>query len=533
MTKYIFVTGGVVSGIGKGITAASLGALLKARGLKIFVQKFDPYLNVDPGTMSPFQHGEVFVTDDGAETDLDLGHYERFIDENLSSLSSLTTGMIYSEILKAERKGKFLGQTVQVIPHVTDEIKKRIFLATEEVKPDIQIIEIGGTVGDIESLPFLEAIRQVQLEKGNGGDVIFIHTTLLPYLNTSKELKTKPTQNSVKTLMGLGITPDFLVLRADRDIPHELKEKISRMCTIKQECVISLPDLDSIYDVPLYIHKQNIDEIICKKFKINRKIDIRKWEEVVYKHSNLNNAVSVGVVGKYVELEDAYMSIKEALKHTSIQLGVKINIKWINSEDLEGITNNNPLKKVDAILVPGGFGIKGINGKIKAIKYAREKKVPYLGIGLGMQLAIIEYARNILGIKDADSTEFNHETLNPVIDYLPNQYKGTNLGGTMRIGAYDCMVKTNTKAYKSYKMKDISERHRHRYEFNNAYKEEFVKGGLIFSGINPQTNLVDIIELKDHPYFIGVQFQPEFKSRPIKAHPLFVSLIETAINNRK
>lgn len=528
MTKYIFVTGGVVSGIGKGITAASLGALLKARGIKVFVQKFDPYLNVDPGTMSPFQHGEVFVTDDGAETDLDLGHYERFIDENLNSLSTLTTGMIYSEILKAERKGKFLGQTVQVIPHVTDEIKRRIVLAADKVKPDVQIIEIGGTVGDIESLPFLEAIRQVQLEKGNG-DVIFIHTTLLPYLSTSKELKTKPTQNSVKTLMSLGITPDFLVLRADRDIPKELKEKISRMCTLKEECVISLPDLDSIYDVPLYIHKQNIDEIICKKFKINKKIDIKKWEEVVYKHSNLSNAITIGIVGKYVELEDAYMSIKEALKHTSIQLGVKINIKWINSENLE----LSQLGKVDGILVPGGSGIKGINGKIKAIKYAREKNIPFLGIGLGMQLATIEYARNVLGINDADSTEFNHETLNPVIDYLPNQYQGTNLGGTMRIGAYDCRLETNTKAYKAYKSKNISERHRHRFEFNNTYKEQFIKKGMIFSGINPLTNLVEIIELKDHPYFIGVQFHPEFKSRPIKAHPLFVSLVEATVNTKK
>lgn len=527
MTKYIFVTGGVVSGIGKGITAASLGALLKARGFKIFVQKFDPYLNVDPGTMSPFQHGEVFVTDDGAETDLDLGHYERFIDENLNSLSTLTTGMVYSEILKAERKGKFLGHTVQVIPHVTNEIKRRIILATEKVKPDIQIIEIGGTVGDIESLPFLEAIRQIQLEKGNG-DVIFIHTTLLPYLNTSKELKTKPTQNSVKTLMSLGITPDFLVLRADRDIPAELNEKISRMCTIKQECVISLPDLDSIYDVPLYIHKQNIDELICKKFKINRKIDIRRWEEVFNKHKNLNNAVTIGLVGKYVELEDSYISIKEALKHTSIQLGVKINIKWFNSGDLDV----RQLKKVDGILVPGGFGAKDIDGKIKAIKYAREKGIPFLGIGLGMELAIIEFARNVLGIKDADSAEFNHKTLNPVIDYLPNQYKGANLGVTMRIGAYDCEIKTNTKAHKIYKSKKIIERHRHRFEFNNSYIEQFEKNGIIFSGINPLTNLVEIIELKDHPYFIGVIFHPEFKSRPIKAHPLFVSFIKSVLEKK-
>jgi CTP synthase len=528
MTKYIFVTGGVVSGLGKGITASSVGALLKSRGLKVFVQKFDPYLNVDPGTMSPYQHGEVFVTDDGTETDLDLGHYERFIGESLSHLSSLTTGMIYSRILDSERKGDFLGQTVQVVPHVTNEIKRYIYKATEEIKPDIQIIEIGGTVGDIESLPFLEAVRQIKLEVGVN-NVVFIHTTLLPYLNTSHELKTKPTQHSINTLMGLGITPDFIVLRADRDIPDNLKEKISSMCTIAKEKVIALPDLNNIYEVPLYLHKQNMDNIICNMFKINRKVDIKKWEDLIDKCNNLKGEVIIGVVGKYVDLEDAYFSVREALKHAGIHSKTKVNIKWINSENICEDNVNEILENVDGILVPGGFGNRGINGKILAIKYARENKIPFFGICLGMQLAIIEYARNVLGLTDADSTEFNPHTTNPIIDYLPNQYKGINLGGTMRIGSYECRIRPNTLAHKIYGEKLIAERHRHRYEFNNNFKEIMEKNNIVFSGINPLTNLVEITELKKHPYFIGVQFHPEFKSRPIKAHPLFASFINAAI----
>ncbi len=527
MTKYIFVTGGVVSGLGKGITASSLGALLKARGLKVFVQKFDPYLNVDPGTMSPYQHGEVFVTDDGTETDLDLGHYERFIDENLNRFSSLTTGMIYSKILSAERKGDFLGQTVQVVPHVTNEIKKYIYEASKAMKPDIQIIEIGGTVGDIESLPFLEAIRQVKLEAGFN-NVIFIHTTLLPYLNTSHELKTKPTQHSVNTMMGLGITPDFVVLRADRDIHENLKEKISKMCTIPKEKVIALPDLKILYEVPLYLHAQEMDNIICKMFRINRKIDIKKWEELINKYNNVEKEVTIAIVGKYVELEDAYLSLRESLYHAGINLKTKVNIAWINSENLNRSNIKQQLKKIDGILIPGGFGNRGIDGKVLAIKYARQKKIPLFGICLGMQLALIEYARNVLGLRDADSTEFNPNTTNPIIDYLPNQYKGIDMGGTMRIGAYDCRLKPRTLAYKTYGKKLIAERHRHRYEFNNKYKDLYEKNGIVFSGINPQTNLVEIIELKDHPHFIGVQFHPEFKSRPIKAHPLFLSFISAA-----
>lgn len=535
MTKYIFVTGGVVSGLGKGITASSIGALLKARGLSVFVQKFDPYLNVDPGTMSPYQHGEVFVTDDGTETDLDLGHYERFIGESLSHLSSLTTGMIYSKILDAERKGDFLGQTVQVVPHVTNEIKKYIYRATDEMKPDIQIIEIGGTVGDIESLPFLEAIRQVKLEVGINNS-IFIHTTLLPYLNTSHELKTKPTQHSVNTFMGLGLTPDFIVLRADRDISDNIKEKISNMCTIIKEKVIALPDLDNIYEVPLWLHRQNMDDTICKIFNINRKIDIKNWEELIDRCNNLKEEVKIAVVGKYVDLEDAYFSVREALKHAGFEHKVKVNIEWVNSENICEDNVGDILKNVHGILVPGGFGSRGINGKILAIKYARENNIPFFGICLGMQLAVIEYARNVLGLTDADSTEFNPSTTNPVIDYLPNQYKGINLGGTMRIGSYDCKILPKTLASKIYGKKLIAERHRHRYEFNNKYKEIMEQNNIVFSGINPLTQLIEITELKKHPHFIGVQYHPEFKSRPIKAHPLFASFINAAIkyqNNLK
>jgi CTP synthase len=532
MTKYIFVTGGVVSGLGKGITASSLGALLKARGLKVFVQKFDPYLNVDPGTMSPYQHGEVFVTEDGAETDLDLGHYERFIDENLNHLSTLTTGMVYSKILDSERKGEYLGQTVQVVPHVTEEIKRYIYRATEEVKADIQIIEIGGTVGDIESLPFLEAIRQIELEVGHN-NVVFVHTTLLPYLNTSHELKTKPTQHSVKLLMGLGINPDFVTLRADREISDELKEKVAKMCTLKLEKVIALPDLDNIYKVPLLLHSQKMDDTICNMFGIKSKINIKVWEDVIYKYNNLEKEVTIALVGKYVDLEDAYISVRESLKHAGINFKAKVNIDWINSEYLDEKNYKKILKKADGILVPGGFGIRGINGKILAIKYARENNVPFLGICLGLQLAIIEFARNVVKISDADSTEFNPNTTNPIIDYLPNQYKGINLGGTMRIGSYDCTVKKNTLAYKAYKETNIKERHRHRYEFNNEYKTRLKECGMVFSGVNPQTNLIEIVEIPAHSHFIAGQFHPEFKSRPTKAHPLFLSLINAAITHKE
>jgi len=531
MTKYIFVTGGVVSGLGKGITAASLGALFKARGLKVFVQKFDPYLNVDPGTMSPYQHGEVFVTDDGTETDLDLGHYERFIDESLNRLSSVTTGIIYSKVLADERKGVFLGQTVQVVPHITDEIKRMVYTASQEVNPDIQIIEIGGTVGDIELLPYIEAIRQVKLEKGNNS-VLFIHTTILPYLKTSNELKTKPTQHSVKMLMGEGITPDFLVLRADMSIPEDLKCKISKLCAIQKEKIISLPDLDNIYEVPLVLYQQKMDTLICKIFKLDRKIDIRRWQTLIDKSHHIEHEITVAIVGKYVALEDAYLSIKESLRHAGFNLKTKVNIDWVNSEELHETNYKKRLKHADGILVPGGSGITGINGKILAIKYAREKNVPFLGICLGMQLAIVEFARNVLKIKDADSTEFNPHTDNPIIDYLPSQYKKIEIGKTMRLGVYQCNLKPKTKVAKIYGVKSIMERHRHRYEFNNQYLDAFAQKGMVFSGINPATNLVEIIELTDHPHFIATQFRPEFKSRPIQPHPLFVSLVTAILTNK-
>lgn len=528
MTKYIFVTGGVVSGLGKGITAASLGTLFKSRGLKVFVQKLDPYLNVDPGTMSPYQHGEVFVTEDGAETDLDLGHYERFIDEEFSKLSNFTSGRIYSELLEKERKGEFLGETVQVVPHVTDAIKGHVFEATKAVKPDIQIIEIGGTVGDIESLPFLEAIRQIGLEKGFN-NVKYIHTVLIPYLKASNELKTKPAQHSVKTLMGLGIIPDFLVLRADQNITDVIKEKISRLCTVKKDHVIAAETLDNIYEVPMHLYKQKMDELICKSFGFNEKIDLSKWKKILKNYDSFEKEVTIGLVGKYVELEDAYISVREALKHGGLDDKIKVNIAWINSEKDNVLKE---LKKVDGVLVPGGFGTRGISGKIEAIKYAREKKLPFLGICLGMQLAVIEYARNVIKL-DADSTEFNSDTPNPIIDYLPDQYEGINYGGTMRLGAYECKFKKGTLAYSLYKKINISERHRHRYEFNNKYRDILEEKGMVISGVNPGSGLVEVIELKDHPYFIASQFHPEFKSRPTKPHPLFKGLINAALKNKE
>lgn len=532
MTKYVFVTGGVVSGLGKGITAASLGALLKMRGLKVFVQKFDPYLNVDPGTMSPCQHGEVFVTDDGAETDLDLGHYERFIDESLNKLSTLTTGMIYSKLLDDERKGVFLGQTVQVVPHVTNEIKKNIYMATNMVDPDVQIIEIGGTVGDIESLPFIEAIRQVSLEKGRE-NVKYVHITLVPFLNASKEFKSKPTQHSVKTLMGMGIVPDFVVLRANELIPEDMKEKIARLCSLKVKNIISAPDSDNIYQVPFNFHEQQFDDLLCEEFGISKEIHMKEWNQVLDNYHHLDKEITIALVGKYVELEDAYLSVKEALRHAGLVHHTKVKIDWVDSETLTENTYQKRLKHANGILVPGGFGSRGIEGKLLAAQYAREKQVPFLGICLGLQIAIIEFARHVAGLEDADSTEFKPNTKCPIIDYLPEQYAGIEMGGTMRLGAYDCEVKQGTLAYKTYKTTAIAERHRHRYEFNNKYVEELEKYGLVFSGKNPQTGLVEIIELPKHPHFIAVQFHPEFKSRPTKAHPLFLSLVEASLKHKK
>ena len=529
MTKYIFVTGGVVSGLGKGITAASLGALLKMRGAKVFAQKFDPYLNVDPGTMSPFTHGEVFVTDDGAETDLDLGHYERFIDEELSRKSNLTMGMIYSSVLQKERNGEYLGNDVQMVPNITDEIKEYILSATKEKKPDFQIIEIGGTVGDIESLPFLESIRQLSLEVGRE-NCVFIHTTLVPYLAASNEHKTRPTQHSVKTLMGVGIIPDFVVLRSNEKIKESAKDKISKLCTIKKGYVISAPNLDSIYKVPIILHEQKMDDLICQDLKYKGKINLTPWNRMLKAQEDYQTEITIGIVGKYVELEDAYFSVREALKHAGFFLKAKVNIKWLEAEDTNLIRK---LKKLDGILVPGGFGSRGIEGKIKAITYARTHKIPFLGICLGMQLAVIEYMQNVLGIKEANSTEFQEATKIPVIDYLPDQYKGIEFGGTMRLGAFPCHVKKGTLAHKLYGKQQISERHRHRYEFNNKYRDEFINTDLGFAGINETSDLIEIIELKNHPFFIASQFHPEFKSRPTKPHPLFKGLVEASLTTKK
>ena len=435
--------------------------------------------------------------------------------------------MIYSKVLDNERKGVFLGQTVQVVPHVTDTIKQSIYLASKEVKPDVQIIEIGGTVGDIESLPFLEAIRQVELEVGNDR-AIFIHTTLLPYLNTSHELKTKPTQHSIKTLMSLGINPDFVVLRADREISDDIKVKVSKMCTLFESNVIALPDLSNIYEVPLVLYKQKMDKLICNQFKINKKINLKPWLEVIENYKTAKEEIHIAIVGKYIELEDAYISVKEALKHAGLPLQLNVKVDFVNARELTSKNVVSKLRNMDGILVPGGFGISGVEGKIEAIKFAREKKVPFLGICLGLQLATIEYARNVLKMEGANSTEFDMNTPYPIINYLPNQYKGISLGGTMRLGAYDCELKPNTLAIGTYKNKCISERHRHRYEFDNNYKAKFEEAGMIFSGINPQSNLVEIIELPNHPHFIACQFHPEFKSRPTKSHPLFYSLIKAA-----
>jgi len=534
-TKFIFITGGVVSSLGKGITAASLGRLLKARGLSIFMQKFDPYINVDPGTMSPYQHGEVFVTEDGAETDLDLGHYERFIDVNLSRDSNVTTGQIYWSVLMKERRGDYLGGTVQVIPHITNEIKERILRIARKENPDVVITEIGGTVGDIESLPFLEAIRQLRADIGRD-NVLYIHVTLVPYLSKAGELKTKPTQHSVKELRSIGIQPDIIVCRAEKPLSEELKEKIALFCSVEPEAVIQNYDAETIYEVPLILQREGLDEVVAKKLGIDgMRADLSEWEEIINKIKNPKNRVNIALVGKYVELHDAYLSIVEALNHGGIANDARVFIKWVHSEDLE--EENIDLKEVfdgiNGILIPGGFGDRGIEGKIKAIQYARENKIPLLGICLGMQCSVIEFARNVCGLKDAHSTEFFPNTPHPVIDLMPEQRGIEKKGGTMRLGHYPCVVKEGTKTFEAYKEGRIEERHRHRYEFNNDYKEILENNGLIVSGISPDGKLVEIIELKDHPWFIGTQFHPEFKSRPNRPHPLFREFIKASLDYRK
>ena len=533
--KFIFVTGGVVSSLGKGISAASIGRLLKRRGLNIFSIKLDPYLNNDPGTMSPYQHGEVFVTKDGAETDLDLGHYERIINTSLTKESSVTSGKVYSSVLEKERRGEFLGATIQIIPHITNEIKKRLFEGfNAKGDTDICIVEIGGTVGDIESLPFLEAIRQLRRELGYE-NTFFVHNTLVPYLKTTGEIKTKPTQHSVKELTGLGIQPDALLLRCEVEIDQASKDKVALFCNLDDDAVISVKDVDVIYEVALNLQAQHLDDLIVKHMKLDcaPRADMHDWIELIDKIKHLEKKTTIGLVGKYVDLHDAYISVNESLKYAGYEINEKVVVKWINSENLTNENINDELKDVQGIIVPGGFGNRGIDGKIGAIKYARENNIPFLGICLGMQLALIEYGRDVLKIADANSSEFKENAKNKIIDYLPDQYKGIKMGGTMRLGEYDCELKEGTMARELYGTNLIRERHRHRYEFNNEYKKQYEEGGLVFSGINPQTHLCEMIELPTHPYFIASQFHPEFLSRPLKPHPLFLGLVKAASKIKK
>ena len=535
MTKYVFVTGGVVSGLGKGITASSIALLLKSRGYKVFMQKFDPYINVDPGTMSPYQHGEVFVTSDGSETDLDLGHYERFIDEELNYTSNMTMGKVFASVIEKERRGDFLGGTVQIVPHVTNEIKARVHEAAITSLADIIITEIGGTIGDIESEAFLEALRQIRLEEGIS-NTLFVHTTLVPSIYGSGELKTKPTQHSVIELRGVGIQPDIIVCRTPIMLDDSLKKKISMFCSIDPSNVISSPDVTNIYSIPLIYHEQGIDSIILKHFGLQlKRININSWEKLVKTTDNLNKEIEIALVGKYVELHDAYISVVESLKHAGYLYGVKVNVNWIDSEKLEGndINLDKIFKNAKGIIIPGGFGERGIEGMIKACKYARVNNIPYLGLCLGMQIATIEFARNVCNLEDANSTEFNPRCKNPIIDLMASQKSIINMGGTLRLGNYECKIKKDTLAYKDYNSDLILERHRHRYEFNNYYKKLMEDNGMVFSGINPKTNLVEIIELSNHPHFIACQFHPEFKSRPNRPHPLFKSFIEASINYKK
>lgn len=529
-TKYVFVTGGVVSSLGKGITAASLGRLLKNRGLKVSIQKFDPYLNVDPGTMSPYQHGEVFVTDDGAETDLDLGHYERFIDENLSKNSNVTTGKVYWSVISKERKGEYLGGTVQVIPHITNEIKNRVYRVSKEKQVDVVITEIGGTVGDIESQPFLESIRQVQYEVGRE-NVCFIHVTLVPFLGKAGELKTKPTQHSVKELRSIGIQPDIIVCRTEKELSDDVKKKIGLFCNIDGGSVIQNLDAENLYEVPLMLHNEGLDRLVCEKLHLGcRDINNNEWISMVDNIKNLKSNVTIALVGKYVELHDAYISVVEALNHGGYANGANVNIKWVSSMDVTSENVNEILSDVDGVLVPGGFGDRGVEGKIEAIRWARENKVPFLGICLGMQCAVIEFARNVLGYEGANSSELAPDTKYPVIDLMPEQKDVEDMGGTMRLGLYPCKIDRDTNSYELYNNEVIYERHRHRYEFNNEYRENIINAGMNIVGTSPDGRLVEIVEIKDHPWFVAAQFHPELKSRPNRPHPLFTGLIKAALN---
>lgn len=533
MTKYIFVTGGVVSSLGKGIVAASVGRVLKNRGLKVTLQKFDPYLNVDPGTMSPYQHGEVFVTEDGAETDLDLGHYERFIDVNLGQYSNVTAGRVYSSIIEKERRGDYLGGTVQVIPHVTNEIKSRVLLAGESSDADVVITEIGGTTGDIESLPFLEAIRQIRSDLGRE-NVCYIHCTLLPYIKAAGEMKTKPTQQSVKELRGLGIQPDIIVVRNELALTDELRAKISLFCDIPKQNVIESRDVSNLYQLPLNLKAQKIDDIVLKHFNLTAKeADMEEWTSLVERVDNLKDEVRIALVGKYVELHDAYISVVESLKHAGYKHNSKVKIDWIQSEDITEENVHEYLKEADGILVPGGFGDRGVEGKITTIKYARENKIPFFGICLGMQLAAVEFARNVCGLTGAHSSELDPNTPYPIINLLPDQENVVEMGGTLRLGSYPCTLTEGSQAHKEYDEINITERHRHRYEFNNFYRERLTNKGLVLSGVSPDGRLVEIVELPEHPWFVAGQFHPEFKSRPEKAHPLFAGFIKASLENKR
>ena len=529
MKKYIFVTGGVISGLGKGITAAALGRLLKSRGYKVASQKLDPYINIDPGTMSPYQHGEVFVTEDGAETDLDLGHYERFIDENLNRYSNLTTGKVYWNILNKERNGEYLGSTVQVIPHVTDEIKSLIYTVGRTTDADVIITEIGGTVGDIESQPFLEAIRQVAIEVGRENSM-FIHVTPLLHVKSSGEYKTKPTQHSVKELRGLGIAPDVLVLRAEGDIDDEIREKIAMFCNVKPDCVICNKDVPELYYAPVMLEESRFSEIVCRELGLDPGVlDLHEWNEMLQRIESRRGHVTIGLIGKYTKLHDAYLSVAEALHHGGYENGVHVDIRWIESEDLEEQNPETILGDVDGILVPGGFGVRGVEGKMQAARYAREHDVPYLGICLGMQTAVMEFARDVLGYEDADSAEFNEESTHKVIDFMPDQRGNIPKGGTMRLGAYPCVIRSGSILKRAYGKKEIQERHRHRYEFNNEYREAIQLAGMDVTGTSPDGRLVEAVEIPALRFFVGVQYHPEFKSRPNAAHPLFRELVRAAM----
>ena len=533
MKKYIFVTGGVVSGLGKGITAASLGRLLKARGLKVAAQKLDPYINVDPGTMSPYQHGEVYVTEDGAETDLDLGHYERFIDEDLNKYSNLTTGKVYWNVLNKERRGEYLGSTVQVIPHITNEIKDFVYRVGKKTDADVVITEIGGTIGDIESQPFLEAARQISLEVGHENS-LFIHVTLVPFLHGSDEHKSKPTQHSVKELQGMGINPNIIVLRCDEPLESAIFEKISLFCNVKPDCVIENMTIPCLYEAPLMLEKANFSSVVCRELGIETQVPkLSEWTAMVERIKNATAEVTVGLVGKYVRLHDAYLSVAEALRHAGFALGAKVNIRWIDSETLTSENYMAELSPLDGIIVPGGFGGRGIEGMILAAKFARENRVPYFGICLGMQISVIEFARDVLGIKDANSGEFDEQCAHKVIDFMPGQSEEVAKGGTLRLGAYPCVIGENTTMARCYGKREISERHRHRYEFNNKYRDALTTAGLTLSGLSPDGRLVETVELSERPFFVGVQYHPEFKSRPNRPHPLFLGFIDASLKNRK